>query len=485
MKHAPRRARSAFRNVRATLIGAVVAVGAITPSGLLADAGATENSNRQAVDAVSHAGIEKLEHLVFIVQENRSFDHYFGSFPGADGLTFDANGDPTNCIPDPALGHDSCSYRTESNVYRGGPHNRRAAIVSIDGGAMDGHILALPETRRGCFDRSDERCAPYLGPDLQPDVMSYVDDGVIPNYWSYAQNFVLQDRMFAPTDGWTLPSHLFLVSGWSAYCSDPQDPMSCVSNVDMKNDYEMRWEYGEDPIYAWTDITYLLDGADVSWKFYYGQATCVFPPCEPPTRHPTDATPSTRNVLPGFTQAREAGIEDNLAIHKDFIKAAERGELPDVSWVVPGNASDHPSSGKGLRASQAYVTNLINAAMSGPDWDSTAIFLTWDDWGGFYDHVLPPKVDENGYGLRVPGIVISPYAKQGYIDHQTLSFDAYLKFIEDRFLGGQRLDPQTDGRPDSRPTVREDLSVLGDLYNDFDFTQDPTAPMILEPFPNG
>ena len=98
------------------------------------------------------------------------------------------------------------------------------------------------------------------------------------------------------------------------------------------------------------------------------------------------------------------------------------------------------------------MTGLVNAIMQGPDWNSTAIFLSWDDWGGFYDHVVPPAVDGNGYGLRVPAIVISPYAKQGYIDHQTLSHDAYNKFIEDDFLGGQRLEPG-DRRP-SRPAAR-------------------------------
>jgi len=92
-------------------------------------------------------------------------------------------------------------------------------------------------------------------------------------------------------------------------------------------------------------------------------------------------------------------------------------------------------------------------------------------------------VDENGYGLRVPALVISPYAKQGLIDHQTLSFDAYLKFIEDNFIGGQRLDPQTDGRPDPRPDVRENASQLGDLMQDFDFTQPPRPPMVLSPNP--
>jgi phospholipase C len=121
--------------------------------------------------------------------------------------------------------------------------------------------------------------------------------------------------------------------------------------------------------------------------------------------------------------------------------------------------------------------------MQGPEWDSTAIFLSWDDWGGFYDHVKPPVVDQNGYGLRVPGLVISPYARQGYIDHQTLSFDAYVKFIEDDFLAGQRLDPKTDGRPDPRPGVRENASQLGNLINDFDFAQQPRPGQVLPTTP--
>jgi len=119
--------------------------------------------------------------------------------------------------------------------------------------------------------------------------------------------------------------------------------------------------------------------------------------------------------------------------------------------------------------------------MRSPEWNSTAIFLTWDDWGGFYDHVQPPHIDENGYGLRVPGLVISPWARQGSIDHTALSFDSYLKLIEDRFLGGQRLDPATDGRPDSRPTVREPLAR--DVWGAFDFSQDPQPPLVLKPWP--
>jgi Phosphoesterase family len=121
--------------------------------------------------------------------------------------------------------------------------------------------------------------------------------------------------------------------------------------------------------------------------------------------------------------------------------------------------------------------------MRSKDWDSTAIFLTWDDWGGFYDHVKPPTVDGEGYGLRVPGLVISPYARRGYIDHHVYSFDAYVKFIEDDFLGARRLDPKADGRPDPRPDVRENEPILGNLLRDFDFNQQPRRPLPLPVLP--
>jgi len=143
--------------------------------------------------------------------------------------------------------------------------------------------------------------------------------------------------------------------------------------------------------------------------------------------------------------------------------------------------SEHPAAL--LSTGQSYVTDLIDDIMRSKDWDSTVIFLAWDDWGGFYDSVVPPKVDENGYGIRVPSLVISPYARKGYIDHQTLSFDVYLKFIEDDFMGGQRLNPKTDGRPDPRPTVRENVKALGDLTADFDFTQSPRSPLLLSTTP--
>ena len=240
------------------------------------------------------------------------------------------------------------------------------------------------------------------------------------------------------------------------------------------------------PIYAWTDLTYLLHKDKVSWGYYV--VTGTEPDCEndasvscAPVKQ-NAKTPGIWNPLPFFDTVRNDGQLGNIQSSDNFYAQAKAGTLPAVSWVVPsGEVSEHPPAP--VSFGQSYVTSLVNAVMASPDWDSTAIFLSWDDWGGFYDHVAPPSVDENGYGLRVPGIVISPYARAGYVDHQTLSFDAYDKFIEDDFLGGQRIDPRTDGRPDPRPDVREDVSILGNLVSDFDFAQAPRPPVLLPVHP--
>jgi phospholipase C len=189
-------------------------------------------------------------------------------------------------------------------------------------------------------------------------------------------------------------------------------------------------------------------------------------------------TPGIWNPLPLFSDVQQDHQLHNIQSLDAYFHAAQTGTLPAVSWVTPsGPNSEHPPAS--VHQGQAFVTAVINAAMKSPDWNSTAIFLSWDDWGGFYDHAVPPQVDQNGYGVRVPGIVISPYARQGYIDHQVLSSDAYLKFIEDDFLGGARLDPATDGRPDPRPGVREDAPQLGNLVTDFNFNQPPRPSLLL------
>jgi phospholipase C len=255
--------------------------------------------------------------------------------------------------------------------------------------------------------------------------------------------------------------------------------MKCTTNIDSP---------GEGPAgpgneYAWTDLTELLHHAGVSWKYYLGEGPdphCGGNPAECQPINVLANVPSIWNVLPEFDTVKANGQTGNVVPIDQFYADVQAGSLPAVAWIAPtSEVSEHPAAL--VSNGQKYVTALINTIMNSPYWQNTAIFLSWDDWGGFYDHVPPPTVDAAGYGLRVPGLVISAYAKKGFIDHQVLSHDAYLKFIEDVFLGGQRIDPATDGRPDSRPTVRETAPALGDLMNDFDFGQQPQAPLILAP----
>jgi len=429
--------------------------------------------------AVAVPGLDQLKHLIFVVQENRSFDQYFGTYPGADGIPRNPDGSFAVCIPDPFRGGCSVPYHSRSLKALGGPHDHPAAVTDVNGGAMDGFVRALGDGEHRCWvDPSQPGCGPLLGPDDQSDVLSFHNRHEIPNYWYYADHFVLQDHLFAPSDSWTLPSHLFLISGWSAKCDDPYDPMSCRSNLRLQAPSAMWRPSDPGPVYAWTDITHLLTGAGVSWRYYVDDDTCLDGPCLRGV-----GTAPGKDPLPGFTDVVQEGTVDHVVGHRAYFRAASGGHLPSVSWVVPGPGySEHPASGGTIADGQRFVTNVVNAAMRGPDWDSTAIFLTWDDWGGFYDHVVPPKVDRNGYGIRVPGLLISPYATEGTIDPQTLSFDAYLKLIEDRFLGGTRLPGD---RPDARPTIREDAPILGDLTSEFDFTQQPRAPLCLDPTPDG
>jgi len=426
------------------------------------------------MDALSMAR-SKIKHIIVIMQENRSFDHYFGTYPGADGIAMQ-NGVPTVCLADPANGTCVKPFHDPDDINYGAAHTAQAAVEAIDNGKMDGFLRVLKDSRTNCTDPNDPEC---VNGAAGPDVMGWHDAREIPNYWAYAQNFVLQDHMFEPNASWSLPAHLFMVSGWSASCSISNDPMSCISN--LSNPGQKISPAGKMRNFAWTDLTYLLYKNNISWAYYLtegmepdcgsGEMTCI-------PQSQTLTTPGIWNPLPSFTTVHQDNQLGNIRPATDFHKAAKDGSLPDVAWVVPeGAISEHPPAS--VHAGQAYVTGLINTVMQGPEWDSTAIFLAWDDWGGFYDHVVPPTVDKNGYGLRVPGLLISAYARQGYIDHQTLSFDAYLKFVEDIFLNGQRLDPATDGRPDSRPSVRENMPQLGDLLSEFDFTQAPRATLVL------
>ncbi len=395
--------------------------------------------------------IHKIKHVVVIMQENRSFDSYFGTFPGAVGIP------PGVCLPDPRNGGCRTPWVDHRDSNGNDPHAEIPFRADVNGGKMDGFVAV-----------ADKELCRRSWP-CHPDVMGYHIGSDIPNYWAYAKNFVLQDHMFEASGSWSLPAHLYEVSGWSAKCSDSDDPMSCTGS-EMPPDRKA----SRPTPFGWTDLTWLLHKKHVSWGYYLDHGAV--------SDHHQNGVWVIWNPLPGFTDVHKDRQLGSIRALSAFYRQAKAGTLPKVTWVAP-DLRDSEHGPALVSTGQAYVTRVINAVMRSPDWKSTAIFLTWDDWGGFYDNVVPPHVDHQGYGIRVPAMLISPYAKRGYIDSQTLTTDAYLKFIEDDFLGGARLNPATDGRRDSRPDVRENASALGDLINDFDFTQAPLPPMVLDPCP--
>jgi phospholipase C len=432
------------------------------------------------------AGLSKIRHIVIIIQENRSFDHYFGTYPGAEGIPMKADGKtPKVCVKHPTNGSCVKPYHDKNFIDAGGPHRAKHHNIGVNGGKMNGFLKAVwkERSRFGCFRVGDVRCMP--GTNL-PDVVGYKNRREIPNYWKYADRFVLQDHMFEPVRSYSLPAHLYLVSAWSAICENPYNPMSCRSALKQPEKDNMMTN-GRTPIYGWTDITYLLRENKIRWRYYVGQGTPVDCGdgrgiCNPDRVDPrSERTASTVlwNPLSYFTTVQQARQVDNIQRQSEFFKDLKAGRMANVIWIAPSHIQSEHAPDAFVDDGQAWVTQVVNAIGKSKFWDSTAIFVTWDDWGGFYDHVVPPVIDDMGYGIRVPGLTISPYAKEGFIDKQVLSFDAYLKFIEDVFLDGQRLDPKTMSRPDPRPTVREEVEEMGDLIHEFDFTQEPRNPVIL------
>ena len=418
------------------------------------------SSNAVVQPAISHAsgsgsspvngGLNRVQHIVVLELENRSFDSYFGTFPGVNGIPM-LNGVPqVNCNPDPQSHQCILPFHNTSLTNYGGPHGIDAMSIDIDGGKLDGFIVAAEQQPK------------YIDPSPD-DVMGYHTCDEIPVYCKYASEYTIADNHFAATNSWSAIAHLYLVSGWSAVCTN-DNPMQCTSSNNANP------AVSDSP---WTDITWLLHSHGISWKYYVyasNHGGSVGPRYnggddEMPGATSGPSVPTDWNPLPSFDDVRADGQLQNVVDGTEFPTDAAAGTLPSVSWVVPKFLqSDHPAAS--ISGGQYFVKKQIQAVLNGPDADSTLILVTWDEWGGFYDHVIPPVVDAGGYGFRTPLLIVGPMVKRGFVDHQLLTSDSYLKLIEDIFLGSARLDPNTDGRPDSRPDVRERVPGLGDIRND-------------------
>ena len=403
-----------------------------------------------------------IQHVIVIFQENRSFDSYFGTFPGADGIP---NG---TCIPlDVSRPKMGCvvPFHDVHDTSIGGPHAASDAQIDLDNGItttlQDGFVQRQQAViTNGCAGTAPLYYCNDVAAIARHDVAGYHTDAEIPNYWAYAENFVLQDRMFEGVRDWSQASHLDLVSEWSATCSDYTDTSTCMSSE--------VYPIPATPQIPWVGLFQLLDANNVSWKYYI--ATGGEPDCDDGelTCYPVQQNAkimSIWNPVAGFAWVRSQSAA-YLAAHNpsvdQFFADIKAGTLPQVAWLIPDIAhSEHPGN-SGVTSGMVYVTALVNAVMQSPYWNSTAIFVTWDDWGGFYDHVVPPLVDRNttknsaqGFGIRVPGLMISAYAKAGVIDHQLLDFDSYATLIENLFANGERLVPASFGNPDNRPDIRD------------------------------
>src|SRR5439155_8082994 len=258
-------------------------------------------------------------------------DSYFGTYPGADGIPM-KDGRPTVCAPDPRTHSCVRPFHDPSLVNEGGPHSVGNALNDIDGGHMDGFVAsALEGHHQYCATTPfSPFCTQDTGRQGQPDAMGWHDAREIPNYWSYAKNFVLQDHMFESVRSWSLPSHLAMVSGWSATCRSP-DPMSCTTDIGKTARYSRKLGTSRSDPFSWTDITYLLHRAGVSWAYYVAPGTqpdCADDQmfCDP--RPQKVGTPEIWNPLPGFETVQEDDQLGNIQTVNRFYEAAAAGSLP-------------------------------------------------------------------------------------------------------------------------------------------------------------
>ena len=314
-------------------------------------------------------GIHKIQHVVVIMQENRSFDSYFGTFPGADGIPAGV------CVPS---SHGGCvkPVHDPSDVNLGGPHGAATALADIDGGRLDGFMRQAEAALRHECPTLDHECTTSAA-----DVMGWHDQRELPLYWDYAHRFTLLDHLFESNLGWSLPSHLFMVSGWAAACDDPTKASTChdeLRNADNDGGNQDLAQVSDDddldtstakPDFGWTDLTFLLHRAGVSWRYYVtsgSQPDCASGAmsCAPLPQDTT--TPEVWNPLPDFVTVHQNHQLGNIQPTPNFVAAARAGTLPAVSWVVPNQTfSEHPPAK--LSDGQAFVKELVDAVANGPN----------------------------------------------------------------------------------------------------------------------
>jgi phospholipase C len=390
----------------------------------------------EAARLVDALGTKKIQHVVIIIQENRSVDNLFNGLPGANtvqsgqtstGAT--VNLQPIGLVTSWDLSHTHAAWETE-----------------YSSGSMNG------------FDH--ERAAPKPTPPVPSyPAYAYVPQNEAQPYWTMAETYTFADNMFATNEGPSFPAHMYLIDGNSATSSsdtlyamnNPQTPTGFQTGgcdaptgtlVALINPLTNDQSQSAYPCFDHKTIFDLLDAKGVTWKYYQNRigAGLWFTPDA--IQHIRDGSDYAKVVRP------------NTAILSDI----SNGKLPAVSWVIPTAAeSDHTQITDG--SGPSWVASVVNAIGNSKYWDQTTIIIVWDDWGGWYDHVAPPQYNYYELGFRVPLIIVSPYAKLGYVSHVQHEFGSILKFMEAIYGLGSL--GETDVRADN-------------LFDCFNFSQPPT-----------
>jgi phospholipase C len=365
-----------------------------------------------------------IKHFLFLMQENHSFDNYFGTYPGADGLPDGL------CVPvrvDKPDGDCVKPYWIDGSQIGDLGHTQNVFRAQLNGGANDGFIEAF----------ADEG-------DPTKQAMGYYDDRDLPYYWNVADNYVLFDRFFTSAGGGSVWNHMYWVTG------RPGNPAG--DSIPAEG-------FGDLPT-----IFDRLEEAGVSWKFYVQNY-------DPSITYRTYRTVDDANKgaqvvwAPLLAYARyldDPELFDKIVPLEQYYTDLAEGTLPSVAYMVPSGASEHPPGS--IQAGERFIRTLHTALMRSSAWDSSAFLWSYDDWGGWYDHVVPPQVDKYGYGYRAPALLVSPYAKKGYVDNTTLDFTSGLKFIQENW--------------GVEPLAKRDRAA-NNFLSAFDFDSPPRAPVLL------
>jgi len=398
------------RSALAVAVAMALCVAGCSGSGTAITPPSASGSSALSQSVPAHAS--KISHIVLIVQENRSFDNLFATFPGADGATSGKTHDgkivplAKHTLASLDISHDSRTYTTD-----------------YDGGKMDGFDLSL-------FIHSTKKVGLYP--------YQYVDPSQIQPYWTIAQQYALLDHMFQTQGSGSFTAHQDLIAGATAINSTESiidtpsnSPWGCDApsgtrtSVITTKGAILR---GKGPFPCWNyphgTLRDVLDAKGISWRYYV-------PPLKANTPggdwNAFDAIDAVRHGAEWTSNISipETNIFNDITNHK----------LAAVSWVIPDQLnSDHPADNHRPFTGPAWVTSVINAIGESSYWDSTAIIVVWDDWGGFYDHEPPAFFDDaGGLGFRVPALVVSPYVHPGTISHTQFEFGSILKFIENTF----------------------------------------------------